>query len=322
MLQGRTPVEEALAKSRNRASWNARLEHWEKPASDSEEARIQRAAALAVQIVNANATLAGERIVVRPQGSYFNNTNVRLEADMDLRVQLPGVITKYAKDVDSARADIMEGYKLTGRSPPDIAHLVRDSLAADCRRRFGLNSVTVGKKAITVKGLSGSRADVDLVPAFRLHWISNNGLGGYSTIEGVCIVSANGSHTINFPEQHHVNGKAKRVSTQHRFKKVVRMLKRLNYELEEAGTITRRAPSFLVECLVYVVEDAYFLQTEELYDRLVRVCHRIRNLLNNAAWTSTATEVNEIKFLFHPSQAWTLDQAKVFINAALVRLGA
>lgn len=322
MSDTRSLIEAAIAHARTRSSWNDRLWHWERPASDSEEVKIQRAADAARQVVGGNATLIAEAVQIRPQGSYFNNTNVRLEADMDLRVQLPDIITVYAQDVDPARADLVEGYSRTGRTTVAIANTVRDALAADCRRRFGASNVTVGKKAVTVDGLSGSRADVDLVPAFHAHHINNDGFGGYTRHEGVTIVSADGSRTHNFPEQHHANGKTKRSSTRYRFKKVVRMLKRLNYELADQGVIPKRVPSFLVECLVYVVEDFHFLQEEDRYTRLVRVLRRVRAKLADAGWVAMATEVNEIKFLFNPAQAWTLADARGFIDAALTRLDA
>lgn len=322
MSDTRSLIEAAIAQDRTRSSWNDRLWHWERPASDSEEAKIQRAADAARSVVNGNATLRAESVQIRPQGSYFNNTNVRLEADMDLRVQIPHIITVYAEGVDRHRADDAIGYVSTGRSALEIAASVRDALAADCRRRFGLGSVTVGKKAVTVDGLSGSRADVDLVPAFHLHHVLDDGSGGYDYHEGVVIFSADGTRTFNFPEQHHLNGKAKRARTQHRFKKVVRMLKRLNYELCDQGAIPKRVPSFLVECLVYVVEDGSFLVEEDRYSRLVRILRRLQTRLGDATWVGTATEVNEIKYLFHQTQAWSLDEAKGFVNAALVRLGA
>ena len=36
-----------------------------------------------------NAWLKSEGVSISPQGSYFNNTNVRLESDMDLRAVHP-----------------------------------------------------------------------------------------------------------------------------------------------------------------------------------------------------------------------------------------
>ncbi|MEG3155847.1 hypothetical protein [Sphingomonas sp. RB1R13] len=322
-LDTRSYLLEAMAKARTRSSWNDRLTHWERPPSNNEEAQIERTANAAMALVSASAMLTAERVMVRPQGSYFNNTNVRLEADMDLRLQLPDIFIDYAGDVDQAAADNSEGYRDTGRTFSEIATLVRNELASACRAKFGANRVSIGGKAVSVEGLSGSHADVDLVPAFRLHWIVNNGYGGYHITEGVAIVGANGAITQNFPEQHHVNGKTKRPNTAHRFKKVVRMAKRLNCELADDRAIPHRMPSFLIECLIYAVEDAFFLQLEDdRYDRLLRVLYRLSALLWDAEWHKTATEVNDIKYLFHTCQFWTLHEARAFVAAAITQLEA
>lgn len=316
-------VDRAIAQSRTRASWNDRLIHWERPPSDHEEAKIQRAANICAAIVNGSEILQAEGVSIRPQGSYFNNTNVRLEADMDLRVQHPSIITKYAVDVDRVTADAAGGYYNLGRTGPECATILRNELARKARERFGHPNVELGNKAVTIDGFDGGIADVDLVPALRLHWISNNGYGGYHTTEGVIIYGGDGSETINFPDQHHANGITKRGATFHRFKKTVRMLKRLNYELAETEAISSRAPSFLVECLIYLVESHYFIwENDDRYGRLLRVVERALELVNDDAFADAATEVNEIKFLFHAAQAWSRLDAQNFLAAAALRLRA
>lgn len=316
-------VEAAIAGKRSRTSWNDRLWHWERPPSDHEEGKIARAAGIATGIVKGNAALTALGAQIHPQGSYYNNTNVRLEADMDLRVQLPTLMVRYADGVSSTEADDALGYVLVGKTLPDTAREVRDELAADCRRTFGDKNVNVGNKAVSVDGLDGSHADVDLVPAFHLRYVINDGLGGYRTLDGIGITGTDGSETWNFPDQHHANGIAKRSRTAYRFKKIVRALKRLNYELCEIGAINRRLPSFLIECLTYLVEDNYFLHDEDdRFDRAVRVLLRLENLLGNANYVSSAHEINDIKYLFHDSQAWTPADARNFVSAAIARMTA
>lgn len=80
-MSGFTLLEAALAKTRSRLSWNDWLSHAER-ASDHEE--DQHAATMASEIVKSNPVLIAERAGIFPQGSYFNNTNVRTEADLDL----------------------------------------------------------------------------------------------------------------------------------------------------------------------------------------------------------------------------------------------
>ena len=82
-----------------------------------------------------------------------------------------------------------------------------------------------------------------------------------------------------------------------------------------------RVPSFLIECLTYAVEDDYFLvETDDRYERANRILHRMWGLLDNPLWTSTATEINGIKLLFHVTQPWAVDDAKGFIALALAQL--
>jgi hypothetical protein len=176
-----------------------------------------------------------------------------------------------------------------------------------------------------VKGVPGSRAPVDVVPCFQLHHVRwDSSRGQYLVAKGVAIRARDGTITFNFPDQQRANGIQKRARTQLRFKKNVRMLKRLRDELVEGGTLKgEEVPSFLVECLVYTVEDAHFLvDADDRYDRLLRVVTRVHEQLNDANWVSTATEINGVKLLFGSHQGWTAEAAKGFSAAAWVRLMA
>jgi hypothetical protein len=316
-------VEAAVAERRSRSSWNDRLTHWERPPSDHEETKIQRAATIATKLVQDNERLIEIGVTIRPQGSYYNNTNVRLEADMDLRVQIPTYMVRYDDGVVSSVADVALGYVVVDGSMPETATEVRDLLAADCQVKFGVDSVKIGNKAVSVDGLDGSRADVDLVPAFHLRYVIEDTPGNFRTLDGVGIIGKDGSETWNFPEQHHANGITKQKNTAFRFKKLARSLKKLNYELCDLGAITKRLPSFMVECLVYLVEDEHFLvETDERYDRFCRVVDRLQLLLEDDDIAKGALEVNDIKILFHDNQAWTLTDARNFLAAASTRLHA
>lgn len=101
------------------------------------------------------------------------------------------------------------------------------------------------------------------------------------------------------------------------------MLKQLNYDLALNGHISRPIPSFLIECLVYMVEDAYFLfEEDDRWVRLLRILYRIQALLQDDAAASEATEINEINYLFRNHQSWTLRQAREFVTVAIGRLEA
>jgi hypothetical protein len=100
------------------------------------------------------------------------------------------------------------------------------------------------------------------------------------------------------------------------------MLKHLRDELVDVGIFKKEdVPSYLVECLVYGVEDDYFLvEADERYDRLLRVVGPMHEQLNDPTWVNLTTEINEVIFLFGSHQRWTADAAKRFLAAAWNRL--
>ena len=320
-------VDALLASSRSRSSWNERLAHWERPASETEEVQIQRSASMVRAALNKNPWVASEGVQVRAQGSYYNNTNVRQDSDMDLCAWHPGIKVEAEQGLSIEEVDSQLGYtRSSGRLIPDIAAQLRCEVGDALRAQFDAANVKDGSKAFRVSAVPGSRADADVVPAVRLHYAFRRGSGVFSTldyVEGVVIYAQDGTQTLNFPAQHHGNGKAKRERTRHRFKKIVRCAKRLRDELVMLGTLSQgQAPSFLVESLVHGVEDSAFLFAEDRYDRMRRVLARIGEQVFSPDITAIAREINDIKWLFHVSQPWTLSDAQAFVTAAQRRLDA
>lgn len=308
--------EEFCRKSRrSRAQWNDCLARWERPASDSEESKIERAAKMVRGAISKSSWLMSEGVTVEPQGSYHNNTNVRLDADMDLRVVHPALKIQYHPRVDARRAYEALEYGPVGCSLASLRDRMRTEIASSLRREFGSSSVDdTGKKAIRVAELPGSRAKVDVVAAFGLHFVGEaTDRSRYFVTEGVAILlQGNSDFTFNFPEQHYLNGVAKRERTRLRFKRQVRVFKHLRNELADVHLIARdRAPSFLVECLIYSVEDDYFLvEGDDRYDRARRVASRLVGLTESEEWIGAAREINGIKLMFGPWQGWQESDAR------------
>lgn len=320
-------IAQILAEARTRTSWNDRFEHWERPASDSEEAVIERAATMIRNALVTNAWLTGQGVTVKPQGSYHNNTNVRLESDMDLGIRHHSIMMITGPGVTHQQADVALGMYPTGASNPHIAATLRAEIGAALIDEFGEENVHPGTKAFTVGAIPNSRADADVVPMLRMTYAYLNqplfGTPHIAQVDGVVIYGTDGREIMNFPDQHAANGKTKRENTAHRFKKNVRILKRLRDELVEMKWIEKGVvPSFLIECLCYRVEDAYYLVEEDRYDRVVRILGRMGALLNDQTFVNTANEINDIKFLFHQSQPWTPAAARFFVATALTRLAA
>jgi hypothetical protein len=308
--------------ARSRSDWNSRFEHWQRPASDSEEQKIERAARMVRDALAKNAWLVAEGVSVYAQGSYHYNTNVRLDSDMDLRVVHPGIKVQYHPNVHLESANQILGYTFNGPSPSSLNSRMRLEMAAVLSSEFGFRNVDdTGNRAIHVKSLPGSRAEVDVVPTFVLHhvmWI--DATQNYCTTQGVGILSKDASTwTFNFPQQHNENGIAKRGRTKHRFKRCVRILKRLRNEMAELGFLAAGPiPSYLIECLAYRVEDAFYLdEADDHFNRICWVVRRLQELAADPNWVAQATEINDVKRLFGSWQGWTLTQVIAFLAAAL-----
>ena len=63
------------------------LNNWRKPPSDTEETKLSNIERMVRECINENDTLKSMRIKIFGQGSYVNETNVRLNSDVDLNVQ-------------------------------------------------------------------------------------------------------------------------------------------------------------------------------------------------------------------------------------------
>lgn len=305
--------------ARSRTDWNNRFEHWQRPASESEEEQIERAARMVRAALAENAWLVAEGVSVYPQGSYHNNTNVRLASDMDLRVVHPGIRAQYAPNIDEESAS-QHLYTSTGRSLQSLNTLMRAEVAAALGGAFGSENVDdTGSRAIHVRSLPGSRADVDVVPSFVLHHVWADAAQNFHAVEGVGILSKEGTKwTLNFPEQHAANGIEKRRRTKHRFKRCVRILKRLRNEMAELGLQDAEPiPSYLIECLAYRVDDEFYLDdTDDHFNRIYWVIRRLEQMAADLSWTAQANEMNDIKLLFGSWQGWTSPQVVAFITAA------
>ncbi|GEO17872.1 hypothetical protein MAE02_55680 [Microvirga aerophila] len=308
---------------RRRREWNDRFGHWETAESNSETVRIERARDMVKSALAGNAWLMSEGVQFIEQGSFTNRTNVRGEADIDLRIQHPLIKVVYETSMPPLQQAFVDAnlYVDAGRSLADVLVQMRREIGNELNRKFGQRFVDMsGNKAIRVKGLTDSRGEVDVVPAFELHLVGHSW-----TMKGAAILGQDGSWTFNYPDQHVANGRAKRETTGRQFKKVVRTVKRLRADMADRGIYGTKVPSFLIECLVYRVEDVYFTWIgDDRYDRVRRVLARALDIVEGsqgALYPLSINEINDVKPLFGDGQAWTRQDAIAFLRAALTHLG-
>lgn len=281
---------------------------WSKPPSSTEQEKTERAESVLRDAVRESEFLAGKEIRVFAQGSYAANTNVRLDSDVDVCVMCKDT---FFFDLPQGR-DIRDyGIVPATFTFADYKTLLHSVFLA----RFEEHGVTRGDKAFDIHS-NTYRLDADAVPAFEYrYYYDSNSTNFVSGIAFVC--DRNGRRIYDYPERTLKNGRQKHDETNRRYKKVVRILKRLRNDMQDANvTAAKGVPSFLIENLVYDVPNKYF-EGVKFSDDVKSVLYY---LLGNIATDQTCanwTEINQIKFLFHPSQRWSRTQAFGFIWAAI-----
>lgn len=278
--------------------------------------------------IDARGGMLSECLVV-PKGSYHSNTNVRANSDMDIAVIHPSVVR--ISDWGEEAVDAILGLYSTPKTNAEVYADLKAELAAALYAAFGYTGVAPGNKAIAVHANQGTRVDADVVPALtlwniwpRANWRS---LLSPSYHEGIVLFPPDGSIIINYPVQAHMNGVSKNNATGRRYKRVVRILKRMRDELKEnfmLGPLLAQdvPPSYLVESLCYNVPDCIYNEATNYYDLMVGA---LRSLVVGIDAGNHFVETNGIKPLFAEigryKQPWTKTTARGFCMAALKWMG-
>ena len=289
--------------------WENTFRSWGQSPSQTERDRCENAERAIREAITASAALAARSIGVFAQGSYANRTNVRQESDVDICVRCRDVFY-----YDLPPGVLRESYGIT---PANYEYAqFKNEVGAALTDYFGYSAVTRGNKAFDVHANS-YRVDADVVPAFEYRRYTS--ASAYQ--EGTKFLPDNGGQVINWPSQNYDNGVSKNQRTGERFKAMVRIMKRLRNEMNEAAIgVAKPIPSFLTECLVWNVPDEGF--GHETYKADVR--HVIADLWNNTRTVDTCGEwgeINELKYLFRSGQSWTREQTNAFLQAAWDYIG-
>jgi len=288
---------------------------WSKGPGDTEAAKCQNAETAVRKAIKAAGQLAALDISVFAQGSYRAKTNVRQNSDVDICVRYNSA---FFADYPEGKSQETFG-NVDGLLPfADFKNMVQTALEG----YFGKTGITRGNKAFCVHA-NTYRIDADVVPTFeyRRYTGRRNTDGSHHYLAGVAFYSDLGAQVINWPEQTYSNGVGRNATTRRKYKRVIRILKRLRDKMQEEGvSIAKNTPSFLIECLAWNADiNAYSRYT---YTEIVR--HILADLWNRTHKDEDCSEwgeVNELKYLFRVFQPWTCREANEFLQAAWDYIG-
>lgn len=180
-------------------------------------------------------------------------------------------------------------------------------------KEFGSSSVDgSGNKVFKIRG-SDKIFQADVVPCTTYHFYAQP----FMPRRGIQLIldRPDGVRHFNYPEQHEGNGIQKNNLTGRRYKSVVRILKNVSEHLSKNG-IQELYTSHMIESLAYNVSNTVYTQGLPWRSLVTDVLVTIYGYLSkpepiheNMRWT----EANGHKWLFHPQQNWTRQQAMNFV---------
>lgn len=286
---------------------NEQLIKFTKPISDYEDQKCQKAIGVVVNalkyagyttttdllkdpLYTTKANLGDLKLKIFLQGSYLNNTNVKLDSDIDIVVMVDSQFyPKYRPGISG------KDYNFSIAQRIDIKSKIYDIL---CQHIGGNGIVTRKNKCIKLKENSW-RASTDVVPCVEYRDYSNDYFKDPNNyVSGIKITCDDGTEIINYPRQHFENGRKKNENTNFYYKKVVRIIKNIRNLMEESGQslYAKHISSFHLESLLWNIPNQYFLQYDDNY--LLKVASIINLLLQTKHQFIGCKEVNDIKLLF------------------------
>lgn len=287
-----------------------KLTGWTGPSSATEQEKQERTERMIREAVNAHEPFKNCSLSVYVKGSYANKTNIKVDSDVDIAVQCKNV--RYWDEAKPGAHPASASYQ--GIWTPAK---LRAELISALESKFPGKLDTSGSTAIQINS-SSARVDADVVPCFNYRYYFSS----TSYREGAKVFKKDGTSLKNYPNQQLENGIKKNSRTSKRYKKTVRIMKRVENLMFEAGR-HKAVPSYFVECLVYNVPDNILLRstwTEVVKKTIYHIWSELEGNEpsdNSKRWR----EVNGCKYLFHANQPWTRADARSFVKSAWNYLG-
>jgi hypothetical protein len=291
--------------------WESTFSGWTERASDAEQSRYEWTRDQIDEALRGDARLQAYSFTTYPKGSYPNFTNVVRDSDVDIAAELTTLFQM--EFIHDAAGLTLADVDVTPYTGDASLSGFKDDVHKALVDHFGAGPVDRGNKAIHIRE-SGAGLAADVVPCVTHRtYFSRTRFA-----EGIRLRNdARPTEVIeNYPKQHLDEGIRKNDAASRRFKRVVRILKRLENEMVDRGIIGE-VPSFLIESAVFNTPTAHF-NPSTWTGRVRNVLAHIFNgtMSSECVSSSEWMEVNRIKCLFHASQNWTHQQAHEFAARA------
>lgn len=275
-----------------------------KPASDTEEEKLENAKNAIVKALENNLKIDSKSYEIFGQGSYENNTNVRNNSDVDINVCYTG---GFYFDIPTGKT--RDDYGLTHSCQYSFEQYKND-IEDILVQKFGRSQVVRKNKCLHVKP-NTYHAEIDVVPT----WIYRKYFQAGTYREGVCLYADKGGRVVNYPKQHKENGVLKNKNTSKRYKSLVRIIKNLSIKMEDSKFYSNNnITSFLIECLTYNYPNARLTSNVILdWNSILKdYISFFWNKAQNAQEWENWLEVSEYLYLMYDHK-WSAKDVEIFM---------
>ena len=254
--------------------------------------------------------MSGKSIDIYLQGSYANSTNIKVDSDIDVVVQLNSTFHRDISKLSFEQKALYESEH--SNATYRFEHFRKDVIQA-LMSHFGATDIELGNKCIKIDGNS-KRVNADVIPC--LHYrdyqsFTHSKKDDY--VEGIKLVASDGIEIINHPKLHIENSQHKNAEhrTSEKYKHAIRVLKNIKRKLAESNNINSDiAPSYFIECSVYNVPDNYF--HTDLQTTIHNILHHI---INECDPNTMLTASHQHNLFGEEDWKWNTQDASTFFNA-------
>jgi len=280
------------------------LNNWTKPPSDSEQSKLDNSKRMVQEAISSDNVPRMNSTETFAQGSYANNTNVRLNSDIDINVCYTGGFY-FELPKGKVRAD----FGINTLTEYSFSKF-KDDVEIALVKKFERYDVDRKDKCITIKE-SSYRIETDVVPTWEYRRYSENG----SFVLGTKFFSDKGNGIVNFPKQHIKNGISKNTLTYRKFKRLTRLHKKIRYKMDDDGfNINENIKSFLLESLIWNVPSSIITDssswTETLKQSIIFLYKNTEDIDLCKEWG----EVSELLYLFHSGRKWSRSDVNQYMQ--------
>ncbi|MEU0792439.1 nucleotidyltransferase [Amycolatopsis sp. NPDC005961] len=298
-------------------NWEDWLKTAAKRPSNHEDSRRQRTENEIKAALSNYRPLAGRKYRVYAKGSYANNTNVRLNYDVDIAVEYYGYF--YSELAFDLKGKDKSAVNVKSSSDSYTRAEFKADILGALEKAYGESAVDAGRIAYRVREKK-TTLPADVVPCWEYRRYDRIENGEPVFHQGSRVYPSDGGHKDNFPAQQLAEGIEKNNATGRRYKRMVRALKKLQTRLVENNELDEELPSYLTECLVYNVPNKYFNHATYLADMREVLATIFNATLVKGDWNDWE-EVHELKYLFRGKVSWTREQVHTMASAAWDHLG-